>query len=298
MIKLKDGFRGERAVVLPPAIVEMIEKHPYTASLHITDIGYYPKAAYHYRERCEPINTFVLIYCVDGAGWFKVAGGEKHAVSRGQYFVLPAGTPHAYASDERQPWTIYWVHFKGTQASLYAHPLAQPVTISMAQDSRMMERNNLFDEIMQTLEMGYSIQNLAYASSVLNHYLATFCFLGAYRNAKVGNGQKPEPSAIDMAIHFMKENVERHMQTADVASHVGYSVSHFSKQFQKETGYTPIAYFNHMKIQYACQLLDFSDLKINQICFKIGIEDCYYFSRLFHKIMGMPPQAYRKQQKG
>ena len=31
---------------------------------------------------------------------------------------------------------------------------------------------------------------------------------------------------------------------------------------------------------------------------KIGIEDTYYFSRLFSKIMGMSPREYRKSKKG
>ena len=48
----------------------------------------------------------------------------------------------------------------------------------------------------------------------------------------------------------------------------------------------------------ACLLLDTTDMKINQICYKIGIEDTYYFSRLFSKIMGMSPREYRKSKKG
>ena len=35
-------------------------------------------------------------------------------------------------------------------------------------------------------------------------------------------------------------------------------------------------------------------MKINQICYKIGIGDSYYFSRLFHKVMGMSPMKYKK----
>ena len=37
-----------------------------------------------------------------------------------------------------------------------------------------------------------------------------------------------------------------------------------------------------------------TDLKINQICHKLGIKDQYYFSRLFSKTMGQSPTDYRK----
>ena len=75
MIKLKDGFDGERAIVLPQLIISMIEEDPLLAALHITDIGYYPKAEHHFRERNQPINQYVFIYCIDGAGWYSI--GEQ-----------------------------------------------------------------------------------------------------------------------------------------------------------------------------------------------------------------------------
>ena len=54
MVKLKNGFTGERALVLPRMIVDKLEEDPLTSMLHITDIGYYPKAKHHFRERKEP----------------------------------------------------------------------------------------------------------------------------------------------------------------------------------------------------------------------------------------------------
>lgn len=92
----------------------------------------------------------------------------------------------------------------------------------------------------------------------------------------------------------MIENVENKLSLSEITEHIGYSTSHFSMIFRKRTGYSPTAYFNQIKIQKACQLLDFTDMKVNQICYKIGIEDCYYFSRLFTKIMGISPREYKK----
>jgi YesN/AraC family two-component response regulator len=64
--------------------------------------------------------------------------------------------------------------------------------------------------------------------------------------------------------------------------------------FKKKTGLSPLAYFNQLKVQHACELLKKTDLKMNQICYKVGIEDSLYFSRLFSKIIGMSPTEYRK----
>jgi AraC-like DNA-binding protein len=91
----------------------------------------------------------------------------------------------------------------------------------------------------------------------------------------------------------MQENIENRITLQDVLDYIGYSQSHFSSLFKKKTGESPIAYFNRLKVEYACKLLKETDLKINQICFKIGIEDSFYFSRLFSKAMGMSPSEYR-----
>ncbi len=88
MIRRKDGFSGERALVLPQFIIHEMEEDPISSILHITDIGYYPKAWHHFRERQEPITQFVFIYCIEGSGWFRTED-QVYPVTANQYFILP-----------------------------------------------------------------------------------------------------------------------------------------------------------------------------------------------------------------
>lgn len=294
-MKRKDGFSGERALVLPQSVVREMEEEPLSSILHITDIGYYPRAKHHYRERKEAIGQFVFIYCIEGAGWYK-AGNQEYRITANQYFILPAGIPHAYGADEHNPWTIYWIHFKGKLASYFAKQPGGPTDIKPGIHSRISNRIDLFEEIFRTLEMGYSRENLLYACSIFHHYLGTLRYLQQYRNAVRNEMEKRD--IVTAAIHFMKENIEKKLTLKEMADHTGYSPSHFSVLFSKRTGHAPLAYFNQLKIQEACRLLDFTDMKINQVCFKIGIEDTYYFSRLFSKIMGMSPREYKNMKKG
>ena len=288
MIKKKDGFLGERAVILPPMIIEMEENDPLVSSLYITDIGHYPMAEHHHRVRQEAIDQYVLIYCVDGSGWY-VLKGQRYEVKRNQYFILPAGTPHEYGATEGERWTIYWVHFRGEHASVYAEGAQKPQEVKAAMNSNISNRNNIFEEILSTLHFGDGIEDLRYASSLLHYYLASLRYLRQYRSTVRYDG------VVNAAIHYMKENVERHLTLQDVLDYVGYSSTRFSALFKKETGYSPLAYFNRLKIEYACQMLKTTDMHINQICYKVGIEDSLYFSRMFSKAMGMSPSEYRER---
>jgi len=295
MIKRKDGFHGERAVVLPSSIIQEMENDPISAILHITDIGYYPKARHHFRERTEPITQYIFIYCTEGEGWYKI-NGEEYTVSANQYFILPAGCVHAYGASEENPWTIYWIHFKGKLAYCFAKQCIRPIEIKPSIHSRITNRTEMFEEILHTLTMGYSHENLLYSCSIFYHYLGTVRYLQQYRSATQDPSE--EHDIVTAAIHFMRESIEKKLTLQEIAAHTGYSASHFSALFSKRTGYAPLTYFNQLKIQQACQLLDFTDIKINQVCYKIGIDDCYYFSRLFSKIMGMSPREYKKLKKG
>lgn len=293
MPHLKDGFKGERAIVLPRMIVEQMESSPLSAALHVTDMGYYPRAAHHYRARTSGIGQYILIYCTDGAGWC-VAGGVRHSISANQFVILPAGVPHEYGADKENPWTIYWIHFKGTLASSYVTGCASPVTLNPGVQSRINQRIALFEEMFNILKLGYSRDNLNYVSSLFHHFLGSLCYWVQYRNAE----SHADDTLLESVVHFMNEHIERKLTLADMAAFTGYSPSHFSSLFCEATGQSPMAYFNQLRIQRACELLDFTDMKVNQVCFKVGIEDPYYFSRLFKQVMGCSPREYRREKKG
>ena len=292
MIRKKDGFQGEQAVVLPPAIVELEEQDDFCQGLFITDIGYYPKAEHHHRIREKGVGQYVLIYCVDGSGFY-VVDGKRHEVKKNQYFILPIGKPHEYGATEGHFWTVYWLHFCGKAAHVFAEGAATPQTINVTMQSRISERINIFDEILTTLHFGDSIEDLRYASSLLSHFLASMRYLGQFRRAKTS----AEKDIVEQAIHYMRENIENRITMAEVLRYVGYSQSHFSTVFKKKTGMSPLSYFNRLKVEHACQLLKTTDLKVNMICYKVGIEDPLYFSRLFSKVMGMSPTDYRLKER-
>lgn len=294
-LKIKDGFRGERSLIMPEMVRQMAESDPVLQTLYITDMGFYPHAIHHYRERVSPIDQFVLIYCIKGSGRYQVHG-KQYEVKANQYFILPAKTPHIYASKNEDPWTIYWIHFRGTLAGYYAEGAEAPITVSTNLNSRIADRNNIFEDIFMTLSDGYTIENLRYTSSLLHFYLGSLRYLPVYRKChKRTEKNKEEENVItNAALQYMEENLEKPITLQDLADYTGYSVSHFSTIFRTHTGHSPLSYFNLLKVKKACELLEMTDMKINQISCKVGIDDSYYFSRLFTKTVGISPKKYRE----
>jgi AraC-like DNA-binding protein len=297
MLKIRHGFVGQRLIALPFNIIEKALNNPLTSDLAIHSIGYFPKAESHFINRENGCGEYLLIYCTKGEGWFRL-NGQLQTVPANCFFILPAEQPHQYGSSKHDPWYIYWIHFKGVKACEICNRLPGLQAIEIDEHSRIGDRISFFEELISALQLGNGDDIITYANLSLNHLLSTFLYIQTYRDIKIRQEGRQNTFFVSRATHYMNENIENKISLQEIASYFGYSVSYFYRLFQKETNYSPISYFLHIKVERACQLLVHTDMKINQIAFKLGFEDPYYFSRIFTKITGMSPKKYRDEKKG
>ena len=288
----EEGFRGERSIVLPQAIQELLTHNEITCSLYLTDIGYYPKATGHFCSRPNGATENVLIYCIDGKGWSSF-NNKKYKIEKNQFFIFEKNIPHEYGADSQSPWSIYWLHFTGDKAAIFSSIFNQVLDIAPVEGHRIQERISIFEEIYQNLELGYSQDNLEYVSMCLWHLLASFRFVQQFR---VINNVK-QINFVQQTILFMKENLNKNFKLEELAAHVHYSVSHFSLVFTKTTSYSPLEYFAQLKVQRACQYLDHTDLPVKSIAYELGFSDPFYFSKVFKKYIALSPQKYKNRVK-
>ncbi len=290
--KLADGFEGQRFLTIPPAVVGRAMQSPVSQDLYLSCIGYFPHARFHYVRRPGGCPEYILIYVKDGSGWVEVAG-RRFPLSQDEFIVIPKETAHGYGSDESAPWSIYWLHFDGRKAACLAEGLAVPTRIPPADDSRIAERLELFEEIFFLLDKSFHVDSLDYANLVLQHLLGTFRYVDAYR--KGASRKNRDNDAIGKVIHYMEENVENRLNIEEMASVGHFSKSRFYRRFQEETGQSPLDYFIRLKVNKACLLLIDTPLSVGQIAYKLGFSDSQYFARTFKKIMGISASRFRGQ---
>lgn len=78
-----------------------------------------------------------------------------------------------------------------------------------------------------------------------------------------------------------------------LAKHLNVNASYLSMLFKKEVGITLTDYVNNHRIKHAQKLLLCTNLPIKSIALQCGISDIYYFTRLFKRITGTTPKAFR-----
>ena len=108
-----DGFRGEKMIVLPTESFQDYVEHPLVRRLYLTDVGVFPCAEHHFRERKDGIEEYIYMYCMEGSGTIEVEG-IPYILHANQAFCIPRFRGHRYYASEKDPWSILWVHFKGT----------------------------------------------------------------------------------------------------------------------------------------------------------------------------------------
>lgn len=78
-----------------------------------------------------------------------------------------------------------------------------------------------------------------------------------------------------------------------LSERLSVNASYLSTLFKKEMGMSLTDFVNHRRISHAQKLLISTEMPIKSVALKCGIPDVYYFSRLFKRITGTTPMAYR-----
>lgn len=69
----------------------------------------------------------------------------------------------------------------------------------------------------------------------------------------------------------------------------------FKRRFSQATGFAPIDYVQRLRIEDAKRRLERTDASADDISWKVGYEDPAFFRRLFKRVTGLTPGAYRKR---
>lgn len=133
----------------------------------------------------------------------------------------------------------------------------------------------------------------------------------AARTAKVHllagheDGQQPFSAMVrrarleDRAVADSVAWIEAHYTTgnpvATMAQHSGLTPRTFARRFQAATGRRPIDYVHALRIERARERLEAGDESIDDIGFEVGYADPTFFRRLFKRVTGLTPAAYRRK---
>lgn len=287
MERKKDGFKGERMIVLPTESFKDYVEHPLVSRLYLTDVGFFPSAKHHYRERKEGIEENIYIYCIEGSGTINVEGKE-YILRENEAFCIPKFRRHRYHACKEQPWSVLWVHFKGEDEKYF--PLQECSVVKFSSQDTKNQMYFLFELLFRVLEGNYTLGNFVYLSQVLSLILAE-----TYDREK-HNTTLEQNKHVTNVVRYMYKNLDKGLTLEDIVAEFDLSKSYLNSIFNNHTRHAPMDFFINLKMKKACRLLKTTDLYIYEVAQSLGYKDQYYFSRIFKKVVGMSPKKYKQSE--
>lgn len=130
-----------------------------------------------------------------------------------------------------------------------------------------------------------------HASVVLLTFLARH--LALVSNQVVLQQAVVEDPAIASAKEFIEANYSEKVTLAQVAEAVRMGRFSFCRKFTQATGVHFTRYVSHLRIEKAKKLLHNPHYRISEICYAVGFNSLSQFNRIFNRVMGLSPTAYR-----
>ncbi len=114
----------------------------------------------------------------------------------------------------------------------------------------------------------------------------------------MGEGQSVGKSVslqLGSAIEYVDKNYPNNFKIADLANECHMSETHFRRIFQEKMNMTPVEYVNFVRVRKACELIDKTDISMEDVAEKVGFVTPSTFNRNFRRIIGTSPYQWKKR---
>ena len=188
----------------------------------------------------------------------------------------------------------------GSPHSIYESKYVLPLTKNNEIDIVLLKpaiawQNTILKMLIEAFQI-YTKADYGYEMYIRNYLSHIWLSLFKESSKIVPVNQKPESLRIKNILTYIHENYMNVILLKDIAHSAGVGVRTCCRYFQQQMGMTPFEYLTEYRIKVAAKMLVDTDKSITDICFIAGFNNTSYFAKIFRKITGYTPTAFRKKQ--
>lgn len=232
-------------------------------------------------------DVHILHYVASGRGVFTCMGTD-YPLSGGDIYLFPKNTNVAYRAEPSDPWVVHYVGFYGSKDDHYVRQLglsAQNVALRRALDPQLLAFFN-------------SMRREARSPNVSRASLAGYLYLifGAILHKKEAPEDIAMPSGLFRVItNYVHNNIDQPLRIHNIAQAFHISESQLFRIFKAQCGLSLHQYIERERIALACNLLQKTQLPMQDIALRCGYAYESHFYKSFQKIVGTSPAKYRTE---
>jgi AraC-like DNA-binding protein len=235
------------------------------------------------------LKYYALVYLFKGRGLLRDASGNRRELGGGDAFLLRPGVPHHYGPLRHNcgGWNEYYIVFEGPVFDVWrkTHLLDKDCEFfRLAPDYLWLKR---FQEVVDIRAVPSHQSSL---SDISRLQLLLADILAHQSRLRVGDD---EVEWRERAYALIAKNDGGRIDFRAIARILGVSYDTFRRRFARLAGQSPMQYHQTLLADRASTLLCGTRLTHAEIADRLGICDEFHFSRMFKKITGYSPRAFR-----
>lgn len=213
------------------------------------------------------------------------AGAAISAVGTGVCFVAAAGLL------DNKPATTHWHYFDQFASDYPRVNLKRQYFITQADNLFCAASvNALADLTVHLIKQHYGLTTANHVQRNFSHEIRRPLEEISYAADAV---HRHPDEAVAQAQTWLKRHCSEEIRLSGTARQFGMSMRSFNRRFKLATGQTPLQYLQTVRVEMARELLQSSNLPVNEIAEKVGYQDMGHFAALFKKFLSITPSEYR-----
>lgn len=270
----------------------------------LLNIGYaYHDCDWNWKNIKSP---FTRIHFVKN-GTAKIIHKDKaYELKKNHLYLTPSHTLHSYECDDILE--LYYIHIyedSGKSISMFetidfpveieSDPIdimliERLITINAGRELKYYDPKSYNNAHFMAKNIALDQKNaLAYtfeSQSIINQIISRFLAASDLKKRNI------EPRVLK-TLEYIHKNLYNTISVDTLAEICFLTKDHFIRLFKKEMNCTPIKYINIKKIEKAQLLILIEESNIKDIAYSLGFNNISYFNRLFFKVTGDTPLAYK-----
>ncbi|TYA10367.1 helix-turn-helix transcriptional regulator [Paenibacillus faecis] len=259
-----------------------------------------------------------ILYVVKSGELHLREGGVSYNLTKGDFLFLEPNVEHV--GTEKHVCDYYYIHFEhpdlksvqvddlpalsrslmvkeGTEPAIQDPPLCYfPKTYRLPKKNLPLSFHAL-NEMLQLYRRHYFNRSLS--ALKLTEWLIEVSreyFIDALQSEETGRSRSV------MKVHALLGYIHGHyadkITSRDIEREFGGNYDYINRVFTRMTGQSIMRYVNQVRINHAKELIEATHLSFGEIGYLCGLEDPFYFSKVFKKYAGVSPSQYDKRVRG
>jgi AraC-like DNA-binding protein len=263
------------------------------------------------RDPQEPFglhaHEFSEIVIITGGTGMHITGRESYPLAAGDVFVIGGARPHDYQDMDGLKLINVLFDPADLRMDLLDLPSLPGYHALFTLEPVWRQRHRFKSRLhLQPKDLGTVIGIVDQLDVELQLRPPGFAFLATalymqlvgYLARCYSHSKNPDSRALlrlAEAISYLETNFTEPIDLDELARKAHMSSRGFIRAFRAAMGTPPIAYLIQLRINRAAELLRRGTQSVTDIAFTVGFSDSNYFTRQFHKVIGISPRTYRQQ---